>query len=147
MVSIYGVNYKSIRTNRCILSIYWWANNFDCSNFQGIKEKGTCRCWFACYNFDTNGLVSLEAAVNGLPTVFFENTCAGELAVNGENGFVFKDDENVWAEQLIKIMKNKEQLKKIGEQAKETISQKWDHVIMQYYDFYSKAIENAKNRE
>ena len=79
--------------------------------------------------------------------MFFENACASKLAVNGENGFIFKEDENAWADQLIKIMKNKEQLKKIGERAKETISQKWDHVIMQYYDFFSKAIENAKNRE
>ena len=79
--------------------------------------------------------------------MFFENACASKLAVNGENGFIFKEDENAWADQLIKIMKNKEQLKKIGERAKETISQKWYDVIMQYYDFFSKAIENAKNRE
>ena len=91
--------------------------------------------------------MSLEAAANCLPTEFFENACASKLAVNGENGFVFKEDENAWADQLIKIMKNKEQLKKIGERAKETIPQKWDDVIMQYYDFFSKAIENAKNKE
>ena len=90
--------------------------------------------------FDTCGIVALEAAVNSLPSVMIENSCASELVVSGENGLALPEKEDVWADEIIKIMKDDKKLSKIKKNAKDTLYIPWEKIVLEYIDFYKKMI-------
>lgn len=72
--------------------------------------------------YDPCSLSTLEAMAAGLVVVTTSNNGAGEILINGENGFVLDDPQNYEAlsKKLILIM-NKDLRKKMGIKARQTI--------------------------
>ncbi|MBD1847791.1 glycosyltransferase family 4 protein [Cyanobacteria bacterium FACHB-63] len=72
---------------------------------------------------DTWGMVVLEALLFGTPVLCSQWAGAAELITNGENGYVF---DPYHPEQLAELMsyfvKNSEQIKKMGEKSKQTMT-------------------------
>ena len=86
--------------------------------------------------FDTCGIVALEAASFELPSLMIEDTCASELIVDGDNGFIAPNDTRIWAEKLIDIIHNKDKLEKTKVRAKETLCQSWEQITMECLNYY-----------
>ena len=58
---------------------------------------------------DCWGVVINEALLSGMPVITTDMTAAaGELVVNGENGFVLPLDSKIWAEKICFLLKNQE---------------------------------------
>ena len=94
--------------------------------------------------FDTCGIVALEAAVNSLPSVMVENTCASELIKSGENGLALPEDADIWAEEIMALMKDKSRLKLIKKNVVETLYIPWEKAILEYFDYYEKVCKESK---
>lgn len=90
--------------------------------------------------FDTCGIVVIEAAANKLASVLIENSCASELVKNGKNGLVYLENSTVWADELLKIVKEKQKMKDMGEEAFHSVYFKWEDVAVEYYNFYDKVV-------
>ena len=94
--------------------------------------------------FDTNGLVSIEAAAHKLPTLMIEGTCAAENVENGKNGFLAKNSVESYSQKLLEIIKNAKELKKIGENAYKTIYRSWNDVTAEVFEKYKKIVAEYK---
>ena len=94
--------------------------------------------------FDTCGIVAIEGAANSLPSVMIENSCASEVVTNGENGLALPANSEVWKDEIIKVMQDKDLLNKMKERALQDIYVHWEDIVLQYYDFYKKVLEEKK---
>lgn len=94
--------------------------------------------------FDNASIVLLESAANGLPAATVEGSCSAERIENGVNGYAWELSESVWADELVKILKDPSQLKAVSEGAKDKFYIGWDEVTKEYYEYYLSVIENKK---
>ncbi len=90
--------------------------------------------------FDTCGIVAIEAAAMGVASAMLENTCASEVIKNKENGLSLPNDTSVWAEELKNIMNDRSLLSKIKDNAQKTVYKSWDDAALEYLDFYKNVI-------
>ena len=91
--------------------------------------------------FDTFGIVALEAAANNLPSAMIENCCASELITNGQNGLALPEDANIWADKILELIENRDQLNNIKNNVN-TIYISWETIVKEYIDFYSKVLDS-----
>lgn len=94
--------------------------------------------------FDTNGLVSIEAAAHKLPTLMIENTCAAENVIDGQNGFLAKNSVESYSQKLLEIVANAKNLKDVGENAYKTIYRSWNDVTAEVFEKYKKIVADYK---
>ena len=117
-----------------------------------ISDKNLIACYYKAgdlfmfpSDFDTAGIVILEAAANSLASAVFEGSCAAEPVTDRENGFVFERDEKGWVEGIIKILDNPSLAKRAGESALNGIYTDWNGVSGQYLALYER-VAAEKNR-
>lgn len=72
---------------------------------------------------------ALEAAACGRPILSNRVGNMEELIEDGINGFLVQRDVNFYVEKLIYLSKHKEQLKEMGNKAREKIEKEWDWSI------------------
>ncbi len=70
-------------------------------------------------------LVKLESAGQFTPTVAIENTGSGENIIDGENGYLSAENEDLYADKIIQALSDKERLAIVSNNAKETLAQSW----------------------
>ena len=97
--------------------------------------------------FDTNGIVSIEAATHKLPTLLVKNTCASENIIDGENGFLAENNVEDFSSKLEKIISNPQKLKEVGQNAYKTLYKSWEQVAQEVLGHYKKIIEDYKNKK
>lgn len=91
-------------------------------------------------DFDTFGLVKLEAAVNETPGLFFENTMVANSIEDNVNGFLSSPDEGKYKDRIKEILSDKTLLKQVSVKARETMAVDWATIAHQYYNEYLKAL-------
>lgn len=94
--------------------------------------------------FDNSSVTVIEAAVNSLPAVTIKNSDSAERITDGENGFVWGYDVNLWAYNLIELMKNREAFKKAGAGARESLYLSPESVALKYRELYERTAGNFK---
>lgn len=94
--------------------------------------------------FDSFGIVVIEAAVNGLPAVTVTDSCAAERIKDGENGFAWGYDVNLWANNLIELMKNPDLMKRAGEGARDSLYLSPELIAEQYRELYIQTLRDYK---
>ncbi len=94
--------------------------------------------------FDSFGITVIEAALNGTPAVTIKDSCAAERIKNGENGFSWGYDVNVWAHNLIKLLKDRKAIDIAGKGARENLYLTPEEIALQYHKLYLQTIENFK---
>ena len=94
--------------------------------------------------YDNFGLVKLECASYETPGLYIEGSCAGDGIIDGENGFLSKDDPSSFAEKIIEASKDREKLKKIGVNAKNTLYIHWSDCTKILVENYKRIIAQHK---
>lgn len=99
--------------------------------------------------FDMASVSKVEAAVHKLPSVVVRNSCSAEQVIDGENGYLIDGTATDFAEKLIYICNNPEEVKKVGENAQKTLSRSWKDVACEALEKYKEIVEKykLKNKE
>ena len=95
--------------------------------------------------YDTNGLVVREAAACSLASVLIEGSCAAEGITDSETGFLSENNSESFAEKLFFLCKNRELMKKVGENAAEKIYVSWEDSVAKAVERYKIVLENYRN--
>jgi len=95
-----------------------------------------------CDNF---GLTKVESASLGTPTLALKDTAIVETITDGFNGFVSDRTENAYADKMISSISDKEKLKEISKNAKETMGKTWAELATTTLENTIKVLESLKN--
>lgn len=90
---------------------------------------------------DTSSLVRIEASTQETPGLFIKNSMVGQTINNNFNGYTSEYDIDCYKERIKEIISNKNKLKKVGKNAKETIGKSWKDIAEETYNEYLKLIE------
>ncbi|MBP8639575.1 MAG: glycosyltransferase [Oscillospiraceae bacterium] len=93
--------------------------------------------------YDTAGLVVYEAASFGTASVVVRGSSAAEPIVDGENGFLCKDETLDLARVMENAIADREKLRTVGQAAKLTIPQSWDGIIDTALERYAQLIKTS----
>ncbi len=92
--------------------------------------------------YDTAGLVVLEAASFGTPSVVVRKSSAAEIIKDGINGFLCEDDEWDLAHIMEHAIIDKEKMRSVGEMARSTLPKRWDGLIDDVLERYDRLIKS-----
>jgi D-inositol-3-phosphate glycosyltransferase len=90
--------------------------------------------------YETFGLVALEAMASGVPVIGSKVGALCDIIRNGYNGYLFKpgSSEELFSI-LISLYRNKEHLKELGKNARETARKYlWSNIAKRTYELYKK---------
>ena len=90
--------------------------------------------------YDASSIVQIEAASQKTPTLFVEGAATAATISNDINGFICKNDSNIYAKKIIEIMKNEELYNTVCENVYKDIYVNWDDRVKQVYDLYVELI-------
>ncbi|MBR1968217.1 MAG: glycosyltransferase [Clostridia bacterium] len=93
--------------------------------------------------FDSDGLVTTEAAGMETPSLVLEGTGASEKFTDGVTGFMAKNSVKGVADKIEELMGNPEKLTSVGKTAKKIIIP-WTEITKQYEKIYIEEIEKKK---
>lgn len=97
--------------------------------------------------FDTFGLVKLEAASFDTPSLFIENSCAGSGVIDGENGYLCKDNVDAYLEKVKEAISDREKLKQVGINAGKTLYCNWETATELLLEKYEGVIAEHKAKQ
>jgi len=111
-----------------------WNNDLD-SYYQSAD------LFLLTSNYEGWGMTVIEAANFGLPIIMTDVGCAGEIIKNEESGIIIGvGDEKALAEAMIKLIKERNFGKKIGEEARKVVLSLPDR--KQNLDLYKKSFSS-----
>ena len=96
----------------------------------------------SCY--DTDGIVKIECACYGIPTLCIENTGVASGIKNNETGFIEKNDLKLMVEKLNFLVNNVKIVKEVGKNAQKDLYITWEEVGKRLKDIYDRLL-NTKN--
>ncbi|MEA2077854.1 MAG: glycosyltransferase [Candidatus Marinimicrobia bacterium] len=79
--------------------------------------------------YDNAPVVTREAAAVGTPSIIVRDSNAAEGIIHGENGYLCENSAESIAESILKIVSDREALKKTGEKAQTSIFRSWESVV------------------
>lgn len=94
--------------------------------------------------YDNAPIVVREAAAVGTPSVVIENSNAAEGITDNVNGFLSTNDPVSYAHRIIEIIKDRELIRRAGENARKTIYRDWESIVDEVYQRYIDIIETYK---
>lgn len=86
--------------------------------------------------YDASSIVQIEAASQGTPCLFLEGAATTATITPNRNGYISKNNANEYADNIIKIMNDEEQYKKVSENCFKEIYKNWDDKIEEVYNKY-----------
>lgn len=96
--------------------------------------------------FDTASLAPIEAAALKLPSLMTKGCSTAEIVKENRNGFLAGNSAEEWADEICRILNNKDKLAEAKELCHKEVYRSWDDVCREVYAFYEKALENKKSR-
>lgn len=96
--------------------------------------------------YDTSGLVVMEAAATGLPSVLVKGSCASEGVTDKVNGFLCEEDPNSLCESILSAFDNKELLEQVGIKAQKEVYYPWEKAVEDAKKRYEEIIESHKKQ-
>lgn len=100
-------------------------------------------------DYDTDGIVKIECACYGVPTLCIENTGVSCNMVNNHNGFTEKYDKQRFVSRILFLLKNVDFVKKVGENCKRELYITWEDTCEVLNRLYQKALskKSLKNKK
>lgn len=120
----------------------------DCVVFLGlIKKRQNVASIYAIANLnlfpsvnDTSALCIGESASQKTPTLAMRDCSAREFINDNQNGFLCENTAEHYANRIIELFKDKQNLKAIGENAHKTIYKTWDQYAEEAIEKYKQYI-------
>ncbi len=97
--------------------------------------------------FDMASIALAEGAAHKLPALVIEKSCSAEGVIDGENGYLSKEDSAEYANKIIELCDKEEELKSVGETAYKTLYRTWEDVAVDVLAKYQEIIEKHKNKK
>lgn len=99
--------------------------------------------------FDTCGIVALESASFGTPSIMLKGSYASELIENGKNGFIAEANAKDWANIISDLINNQTKVKEIRDYTKQSLYKSWEDISFEYYNFYKLVmlVDNIKKKK
>ncbi len=94
--------------------------------------------------YDNAPIVVREASAVCTPSLVIANSNAAEGIVDNVNGFLSDNDSVSYANRMIEVIKNREELKHVGEKARVTIYRNWENIVDEVYERYLEIIRDYK---
>ncbi len=94
--------------------------------------------------YDANSLVQIEAASQGLPTLFIREAKTASSCVEDQNAFMSDNDHAEYAKKIISIFNNPELYQKVSMNAQKELYLTWDDSIKLLLEDYQRIIEEHK---
>ena len=91
--------------------------------------------------FDTASITVPEAAANALPAIMIKGSSSSEILEDGVSGFTWENDEEVWADEMIKLIQNPEIAERVGRGALEKVYSSWDKIAERYAELYRRLLK------
>lgn len=113
------------------------------SDEKSVIIKNSNLLFFPSY-YDTDGIVKIECACFGVPTLCLENTGVSSGIENNVTGFVEKNDVESMVTKLDFLSKNVDFVQKIGKNAKDRMYVSWEDVGQKLRSLYEKLF-NTQN--
>ncbi len=96
--------------------------------------------------YDNFGLVKVEAATYNTAGVFVEDSCAGADVEDNFNGFLTKNDVSSYANTIIRAISDRDNLRKVGKRAGDSLYINWKDCTDQLYQAYERIIKEYNNK-
>lgn len=96
--------------------------------------------------YDNAPIVIREAAAVGTPSVVIANSNAAEGIIDNVNGFLSDNDSAAYANRIMRIIKDREEMKNIGEKARITIYRNWESIVDEVRERYLDIIQTYKRK-
>lgn len=96
-------------------------------------------------DYDTDGLVKIEASTFDTPSILLENSAPASAIVDNVNGFLSKKSAEDLANKIIEIAKDKDNLIKVGKKAYHDLYITWKDVAKKVSERYEYWIDKYKN--
>jgi 1,2-diacylglycerol 3-alpha-glucosyltransferase len=94
--------------------------------------------------YDTNSLVQIEAASQKTPSIFLKGAVTAYDVIDQVNGYFSTQEPKQFAQDIIQIFQNQEQLKAVSERAYQDLYHTWEEVVQYAYTTYEYHIELKK---
>lgn len=94
--------------------------------------------------YDTNGIVVREAAACGCASVLVKGSCAAEGTTDGVNAVLIDENSDSLFAALSEIMKDKETMRKLGDNAMRQLYISWEDAVSAAVDRYKCVIDLKK---
>lgn len=91
--------------------------------------------------YDTNGIVVREAAACGLASVLIEGSCAAEGITDDRNGFLTKQNAEAMSELLLRICKDLNHVRQVGQNAMDEIYISWQDSVHAAHERYGEILD------
>lgn len=91
--------------------------------------------------YDASSIVQIEAASQKVPGVFLKGAATAATITDNVNGFLCENDEEKYADKIMKIMNNEKLYKEVCENAYKDLYKNWDEAIKEVYEKYLNLIE------
>lgn len=127
----------------------------DCIFTGAIRDRELLRTYFSRADlflfpstYDTNGIVVREAAACSCGSILIRGSCAAEGITDGDTGILIDEDGVSMGRALIRACRDRERLKKIGQNAADKIYISWEDAVKKAYARYETVVERGtKKRE
>lgn len=102
--------------------------------------------FFLINNYDTDGIVKIEASCYKTPTLALKNTGAGSAITDGVNGILIDLDSQQFVDAVMKCYNDRAYLKLLGENAYRDLYVNWDVKIEEVFEKYKEIIEDYASK-
>lgn len=92
--------------------------------------------------FDTASLVPIEAATFSLPTLLVKDSPTSEIIVDNYSGFAQADDKQLWADKIIQIISDKQNLQRVANNCHQYVYRTWEDTVEEVVESYREIICN-----
>ena len=96
--------------------------------------------------YDNAPLVVREAAALHTPAAMLAGSTASEIIRDGQNGFLTPNDVNAYAQLIVHLIEHPEELRKVGDNAAQTLTRSWDNVVDEVIERYADICERFAKR-
>ncbi len=95
--------------------------------------------------YDTDGIVRIEAASQHTPTVFVENTGASSAIIDGQTGFIAKNNPQSFAEKTLLALTDEQLYHQVSQNVFTKLYRTWEDSASEIYKIIIDIIKRGKN--
>lgn len=97
--------------------------------------------------YDTDGIVRIEAAAFGVPTIMVKNSIASSTISDSVNGYIGENNVDLFAKKIIDVFEDEDNYKKVRKQCHDDLYVNWESLALRVLENYKQLIEEKKHKK